>query len=204
VIIYRLLQFYNQNEQIRCDTCFLGEAWLDSDQYHDFFKGTSRFNEPVNRMEFDVSLLKGSTSVCNPFLSPYLEGQVMRELQLIHAQKNSGPAQLYHRVREHISTVAREEGFENLNVDAVCRQLNMSRWTLRRKLGEEGISYKTLIAELRQKEAAKQLSDMSLMIGDISDRLGFSSQGAFSRFFLLHFGMTPSEYRFAAGDWQAQ
>ena len=45
VLIYKLLEFYNQHEPVKFDVHLSGEPWLDPAEYKDFFKGSIRFNE---------------------------------------------------------------------------------------------------------------------------------------------------------------
>lgn len=202
IVIYRLLQFYVQDDTVKANAWFMGEPWFDKDEYADGFKGHLRFNQDFNRIEFDAALLDSRSTVFNPLLLPYLEVQVKNEMLLLLAKK-SYSAKVHDKVKELLQGGGREKELSELSVDTVSKHFSVSRWTLGRKLAEEGVSYQKIISDIRREEAVKFLSDTRLAVGEISARLGFSSQGAFSRFFSQHFGLTPKAYRMAITQWQA-
>lgn len=77
----------------------------------------------------------------------------------------------------------------------VCLRLGLSRWTLARRLKEEGESFAEIWAQMRADEAMQLLKDTDLSIGQISERLGFGTQSSLTRFFRAHWGITPASYR---------
>lgn len=58
-----------------------------------------------------------------------------------------------------------------------------------------GLTPNLYLNTLRVESALTQLCDVSRPISGISDKLGFSSQASFTRFFASNVGVTPSEYR---------
>jgi AraC-like DNA-binding protein len=80
-------------------------------------------------------------------------------------------------------------------LEQVCAELRVTRWTLRRRLVEEGQSFKALHARVKAQAARRLLDDSSLTVGEISDRLGFTTPGSFSRFFRREVGSSPLRYR---------
>jgi len=79
----------------------------------------------------------------------------------------------------------------------VCGQFGISRWTLLRRLKQEGCTFQWLWTRLRAEEARRLLSETKLSISEVSERLGFGSQSSLSRFFKTHWGVTPARYRAA-------
>ena len=77
----------------------------------------------------------------------------------------------------------------------VAERLNMSRWTLRRQLEEEGFAFQRLVDDLRARKMNGLLGDPRLSMFEISQRLGFDSQSSFSRFVRTRFDETPSQAR---------
>ncbi len=73
--------------------------------------------------------------------------------------------------------------------------MNVSRWTLNRKLQGEGSSFSILLRKARVSEACRLLEEGEHPLQNISDRVGFSSQSAFNRFFKANTRMTPLAYR---------
>jgi AraC-like DNA-binding protein len=80
-------------------------------------------------------------------------------------------------------------------LEAACEEFRLSRWSLQRRLREEGTSFSDAMDHARAAAAQRLLSGSPLTLTEIADRLGFSALSAFSRFFSSHSGMTPSRYR---------
>ena len=74
-------------------------------------------------------------------------------------------------------------------------RLQMPVWTLRRKLAEEGTSYRAILNDTRRDLAMAYIRDTESAFGEIAWLLGFSSAEAFQRAFKRWSGQTPGEYR---------
>ncbi|MQA63130.1 MAG: helix-turn-helix domain-containing protein [Actinophytocola sp.] len=81
------------------------------------------------------------------------------------------------------------------SLDAVAAQLSTSPQTLRRRLAEEGTSYRELKDELRRDIAIAALSGGDDTVEDIAQRLGYSEPSAFHRAFKRWTGSSPGSYR---------
>ena len=79
--------------------------------------------------------------------------------------------------------------------DTLARQLNASPATLRRRLSEEGESYRSITDELRRDLAISLLAETCLSVADVGSELGFSESSAFHRAFKKWTGARPSQYR---------
>ncbi|MBU2955200.1 AraC family transcriptional regulator [Marinobacter sp. F3R08] len=79
--------------------------------------------------------------------------------------------------------------------DMVAEALGMTRRTLQRKLGQEGVSYQKLLDDVRQTMAEDYLRNSELSIPDIALRLGYSETTSFHRKFKAVTGKTPGEFR---------
>jgi AraC-like DNA-binding protein len=71
--------------------------------------------------------------------------------------------------------------------------------TLNRLLSKEGTSFIRLLKDARYKNAEHMLQDPSARILSIAWSLGYADASAFSRAFRRWSGMTPTEWRQAAG-----
>jgi AraC-like DNA-binding protein len=71
----------------------------------------------------------------------------------------------------------------------------MSVRSLRRRLADEGASYKVLFDEALAVAAMRMLGDSRRTIQDIALAMGFSDPSAFHRAFKRWTGMTPVQYR---------
>ena len=81
------------------------------------------------------------------------------------------------------------------SVGLVAERLGMSERTLRRKLEQEGTSFRELIDELRAHAAIKYVRDTDLTIEDVAYALGFIDAAAFRRAFRRWTKSAPHEYR---------
>lgn len=77
----------------------------------------------------------------------------------------------------------------------LANQLNTSTATLRRRLNDEGESYRTIVDGLRRDMAISLLSNTELHVADIADKLGFAEYSAFHRAFKKWTGVCPGDYR---------
>lgn len=79
-----------------------------------------------------------------------------------------------------------------------ARALGLSDRTLKRRLQDEGISYRMLLAEVRGRQANQLLVDETLSLTQIAERMGFSDLSSFSQAYKRWFGVAPSVGRSGA------
>jgi AraC-like DNA-binding protein len=72
---------------------------------------------------------------------------------------------------------------------------NTSERTLRRRLREEGTSFRAILAATQAEDAADLVSDRSLSITAIAERLGYADLSTFSQAFKRWHGVSPAAYR---------
>jgi AraC-like DNA-binding protein len=77
----------------------------------------------------------------------------------------------------------------------VAEKLHVSVRTLRRRLGEEGSSYRKLLEEVRFQLGKEYLLDTRLPLAEISDLLGYTEPGNFSHAFRRWSGQSPRSFR---------
>ncbi len=76
-----------------------------------------------------------------------------------------------------------------------ARTLGLSDRTLKRRLQDEETSYRTLLAEVRGRQANELLGDKTLTLTQIAERMGFSDLSSFSQAYKRWFGVAPSHVR---------
>jgi AraC-like DNA-binding protein len=81
------------------------------------------------------------------------------------------------------------------SLSAVARHLKMSMRTLRRRLQDEGTSYREVAGELRTQMAIKYLRDTDLTVEEIAFSLGFSDAVSFRQAFRRWTKAAPNEFR---------
>ena len=80
-------------------------------------------------------------------------------------------------------------------LETAAAALNMHPRTLQRRLDEEGYTFRELVNQARTQLAARLLSNPSVKIAEIAEALGYSSTGAFSRWYSKEFGEPPTQQR---------
>lgn len=78
--------------------------------------------------------------------------------------------------------------------ERVAAELDLSGRHLNRRLGEEGLSFKSLRESVLQQVACRALQG-DQRVAEIAEGLGFSDEGAFVRAFRRWQGVTPARYR---------
>jgi len=150
-----------------------------------------RYGQPENKLVFAAAWLNGKPNLGNEVTFSEVSAlcdRLLRELEL-----NTG---LAGRVRQiFLACMSQPTSF-----DLIARRLKMSPRTLRRKLEQEGTSFRELIDELRAHAAIKYVRDTDLTIEDIAFALGFSDAAAFRHAFRRWTKSAPHEYRRARID----
>jgi AraC-like DNA-binding protein len=81
-------------------------------------------------------------------------------------------------------------------VARLARKVGMGRSTFAARFtAEVGRAPMELVIEQRMQYAARLLRDGDLKVAEIGTRVGYSSEGSFSRRFTQHFGVSPSQMR---------
>lgn len=82
----------------------------------------------------------------------------------------------------------------HFTLDALSAKMNMSSRTLHRRLDKQGKNFNQLLKQARLEMAIDYLERSSLSLSEISYRLGYTEQSAFSRAFKQWTGKTPKQY----------
>ncbi|WP_372780399.1 AraC family transcriptional regulator [Litorivivens sp.] len=80
-------------------------------------------------------------------------------------------------------------------IGAVCDYLQLSERSLRRRLSDEGTSFREIQQALRLELAEQYLADHSLSLEQVAERLGYSEAANFCHAFRNWTGRTPSSLR---------
>ena len=152
------------------------------------FGAPVRFCQPANQFLFDARRLDQRPSLGNALtFAAVLEvcDRFVDELQ-----RRAG---LVGNVRHLLLTNL----MRNLKLQEVARGLGMSARTLRRRLAEQGASYRQLTDELRRDVAINYLRETAMTVEDIAYALGFSDAANFRQAFRRWTSATPQQFRTA-------
>ncbi|WP_123043229.1 helix-turn-helix transcriptional regulator [Cohnella candidum] len=90
-----------------------------------------------------------------------------------------------------------------IDIQTVASELGMSGRTLQRRLTDEGLSFKRLLAETRHEQALAYLADPTLEIKEVAFLVGYEDQNSFYRAFRSWEGETPANWRAAQEHWRS-
>lgn len=85
------------------------------------------------------------------------------------------------------------------SIEEVSQQLAMAPRSLRRRLEEEGTSFRELVDAERKQMAVQLLEATDMKLEEIGLRLGYGDTASFARAFRRWFGRTAGEYRKTQG-----
>ncbi len=99
---------------------------------------------------------------------------------------------LANRVQQHIR---QHLGTDLCNLESVAQRLNQHPRTLQRELRRQGVTFRTLLTEVRHDVAEHYLRSSSIGLVDLADILGYRNVSAFSRAFKNTSGLSPEHWR---------
>lgn len=149
------------------------------------------FAQSANQFRFPAKLLDNRIHSANPAMTELVVKQGESELARLGLIENWLD-------RMQALLVCQNERYPDL--PSIATKLNMSERTLKRKLAEQGLSFSTLLDDVRQRDACILLADAGLTVQDIAIRLGYQDRANFSRAFRRWTGLTPTEYRQSKQD----
>lgn len=158
----------------------------DAAKYKDIFGCPILFGQAQNEFRFDAAWLDGV---------PHLGNQITHSTVIEFCNSQLEELQLRIGLAGRVRQVLLTHLMRPTSIDDVAKVLNMSVRTLRRKLTEEGTSFRDLVDELRREMAMKYLRDTDLTVADIADALGFSDAANFRHAFRRWTDGTPQGFR---------
>ncbi len=190
VILYRILRVYAPG--LGVSVGFVGKPPTHHRQLDHFFGTHCRWEQPGNTLTIDNALLDSRADSYNGPLCHLQTSQLAHICSDIDERvpfANLVADMIRHKIRGGVM-----ESDDHLLKD-VCSAMNISRWTLNRKLQGEGSSFSAILKRVKMMEACRLLGEGEQPLQNISDLVGFSSQSAFNRFFKANTNMTPLAYR---------
>jgi AraC-like DNA-binding protein len=146
-----------------------------------------KFDQPYAEIVFPSALLDMKNMLADPRLGQVLEEQVGHMLATLPTEDP-----LIHRARVMLAALL---AAGNASLETLADELHMSARTLRRRLEQQGTSYKALLDELRKQLACHYIAQTDQSLEQIAARLGFTEASTFYRAFKRWHGTTPAVYR---------
>jgi AraC-like DNA-binding protein len=142
------------------------------------------FGADSNSLSFDAKLLGLRLPQANPVTVAMCERACEELMERRRARQGTGD-----HLRQYLAAAPRHM---TPNLPQAARALGLSDRTLKRRLQDEGMSYRTLLAEVRGLQANQLLADPTLSLTQIAERMGFSDLSSFSQAYKRWFGVAPS------------
>jgi AraC-like DNA-binding protein len=151
------------------------------------FGANCRFGQATTSIAFDGELADRDQLHQHPELFNLLRTEAARRLdRLSHGASPAADLRDY-LLATPLSRIP--------NIATAARELGTSERSLRRRLTEDGTSYRDVVRSALEASAGLMLRDPSRTIKETSVALGFADAAAFHRAFKRWTGMTPGEYR---------
>lgn len=154
-------------------------------RHEDVATGRLVFDAPTSFLYVPAEALR---EVCR-FADPLAYRHAITDLEQA-LQRRAGATSLSDRVRQLL-----DAGSGLRSSQAVAGELSMSVSTLKRRLGDEGASFRDLREVSLRERAVLRLLDRSVSVSEIATDLGYSDLGNFSHAFKRWTGQSPSQFR---------
>ncbi|MFI5308023.1 MAG: AraC family transcriptional regulator [Polyangiales bacterium] len=181
-----MLRHFAGDEARPTKVAFAYEAPAYVAEYERIFGGTARFGQAFTEMELPRAWLDKAQLYQSPELYAVLTAEAERTLGRL---ERDAP------LRDRIERILEKHGPDELTMEDVARELEMSARSLRRRVLAEGVSYGELVTRNRMHTAKRMLERPNTSIQETAYAMGFASTAAFHRAFKRWTGMTPKQYR---------
>lgn len=155
--------------------------------YSSVFQGAERFSEERTGIDFAAHLLDRPHLHSNPALQTLIRAEVEQRLARV-----SRPARVVDRLQAYLRN---QPAARIPDMPVAARDLGVSVRSLRRRLTEEGLSYRVLCQALQRDHACAMLRSCDFTLQGVAYALGFADMASFHRAFKRWTGRTASEYR---------
>lgn len=168
----------------RVDLSYPAPSYADA--YRRIFGCEVRFGQLASMFVFDSSWFNKSLTTVD-LLS---HRQVLSFLEQSRARNRQAA-----EIIESVERILRQNLHEQPHIEKIARDLCLSERTLRRRLTEYGVSFQSLLDDLRKNRALELLANPQLSVGQIAFAVGFTDTHNFRRAFRRWTGSTPGSLR---------
>lgn len=144
-----------------------------------------RYNQPRNAMLVKRADADRPLPTYDAHLVRMLDDQCRQQLEIRQVVGVKGMVR--HQLLGDLGLVA--------SLDEVAKALAMSPRSLRRKLEQEGTSFRNLVDEERYQIAQQLLTGSDMKLDELAIHLGYTDTASFTRAFRRWAGCSPGEYR---------
>jgi len=171
--------------ELNVEVSFTYAAPSELSSWEKIFGQKLLFSQPVASIKFDRSLLSLALVGTDSFLHQVMTKEA-KELAITLDQP------LISKIEGWLMT---ELAKGKLDQKLLSRSLNLSERTLRRRLKEQGTSFKYLLDKVRKGRADYLLRETSMSLWEISSQLGYQQLTSFNAAYKRWTGKTPASQR---------
>ncbi len=159
------------------------------EEFKYMFPATYEFDAPVTSLVFRRDFLQNPIVRSKPELKRLLSVAPLGFMTI--------PADVvsYGRRIRNLVLPERKLPLEFPEFDEVAARFGMGEQSLRRKLRQEGSSYRAIKENIRRDIAIEKLVRGNFSVAELAEMLGYSETRAFTRAFSQWTGMSPVQYR---------
>ncbi|MBL4671040.1 MAG: AraC family transcriptional regulator [Arenicella sp.] len=157
-----------------------------ANEYNFLFKTSIKFGQPQFSLCFPASYLALPNIQTERTLDQFLQLPVL-QLMSLSSSENSAVIKISKMINAYVAADFPE-------FESIASELCMTTATLRRRLREEGSSYRRIKDDLRRDTAIFNLGRASMSIEQVAESVGFSEPTSFFRAFKRWTGVTPRVY----------
>jgi AraC-like DNA-binding protein len=172
------------------EVCFVHRPPKDVSAYRAFFRRNVKFNQEFNGLVCRASDLSRPRESGDPvaagFARKYLDADLVDHRQSVKESCRQ------------VMLALLPGG--SCTADEVARFFHVDRRTLHRRLDSEGLTFTSLLDQVRTDLVKRHLGESDLPIGEVAELLGFSRPTSFSHWFQGSFGCSASQWRKQAND----
>jgi len=150
------------------------------------YPGAVSFGADLARIRFPVAQLELAVLTADSVMARRIERECQRELTALRERSSALLA---------VRRLLRTQQAHYPSLEEAAERLMLSTRTLKRKLADQGTSYREVIDGLRRERAVLLLRDPELPLEHIADRLGYTDVASLHRSFRRWFGETPGGVR---------
>jgi AraC-like DNA-binding protein len=154
-----------------------------TDEHERIFGCPIRFSAPRNELVFPAEVWSLPLRTSDALLAHYLESAAVEEAR----RRRNGDPFLSRLERAIVDVMPSGE----LGADRVARAVGLSRRSLHRRLSERGLTYQTLVDDLRHRTARSLLDRGEHNITEVAFLVGFSDPSGFRRAYRRWTGQPP-------------
>lgn len=164
---------------------FTHAAPSDLSVHRRMFGEEVRFGSDFNGVICDEADLDRRNPAADPALAAYARG-------FVDALPNATRRALADEVRKAVQLLLPTG---SATLPRVAESIGASPRTLQRRLERQGVDFRQLVDEVRADLALRFVAEESCSLTRVSQLLGYSQSGAFTRWFKARFGLAPSAWR---------